>query len=115
RRMMVVRFRVVICVAGGVIVRNGAHPGSYLPRAARIADGWIAWPERLPQALRVYVITAAMSVLESCFHDGIAVFTLPCSTISICASAGPFTIFEPSSAGNVLGTPLPLAWWHATQ
>ena len=80
-----------------------------------MAAGWTASPEWLPQALRVYVMTAAMSVSESCFHGGIAVPGLPFSTSAICASAGPLTTLEPSSAGNVPGTPLPLAWWHAAQ
>jgi hypothetical protein len=68
-----------------------------------------------PQELRVNVMTAASSTLESCLNDCIAVFGLPLRTRSICASPGPVAIFEPASAGNAGGAPLPVGWWHATQ
>src|ERR1700694_2771786 len=89
--------------------------GSIRPygRAALISAGCSTSPVLLPQLLRVYVITAARSGLDSCVHGGIGVPGLPLSTIAICPALGPLTIFEPSSAGNAPGTPLPLAWWQA--
>src|SRR4029079_3652816 len=88
---------------------------SYFFRALTSA-GWIASPVLLLQLLRVKVITEAISTSLSCGPNAaIAVFGRPNSTVLICSSFGPSTVFEPSSGGNAGGVPLPLAWWHTTQ
>ncbi len=84
-------------------------------RAALISAGWMASPVLLPQLLRVCVMTAASSLSDRRAKDAIAVPVLPFNSSAICAALGPVTIFEPSSGGKAGGTPLPVAWWHATQ
>ena len=66
----------------------------------------------LPQLLRVYVMTAAMSVSESDLPHAIIAVGLPSrstpfSTVWICASLGPLTTFEPSEQGTSLRCPIP--------
>ena len=60
------------------------------------------------------VMTAAISVSDSCFQAGIAPLAAPLSTIWICLAGSFKTIWLPSSA--LIGpAPLPLAVWQATQ
>src|SRR5487761_2491981 len=57
-----------------------------------------------------------MSVSDSCLPNAtMAVPGLPLSTRLICAALSPVAILEPSSAGNVGGSPLPVDWWQAAQ
>src|SRR3989442_5126326 len=61
-------------------------------------------PALLPQELRSYVITAAISVSESCLPNAaMAVLGLPLSTMSMCPAFGPVTSFAPSSGGDARG------------
>ena len=65
-------------------------------------------------------MTAAISVSFSCLPNatiavGVPLRTTPFSTVSIWLAFGPLTTLEPSSGGNAGGTPLPVAWWQATQ
>src|SRR5207253_8623099 len=85
----------------------------YLPRCASTSAGCTSWPVLLDQWFLVYVTTAAMSVSDSCFHDGMALRPLSttCSCLVLSAS---FTIGEPSS-GRIGPAPLPLGWWQAWQ
>src|SRR5205814_5763943 len=87
----------------------------YCLRAAATSVGWTTCPVALDQWFFVKVTTAASSVSESCFHDGIAVLVTPCSTTCtwrpLSASS---TTAEPSS-GLIGPPPLPLAWWHCAQ
>ena len=49
-------------------------------RAATTSDGCTSCPVLLPQLFLVKVMTAASSVSDSCFHDGIAPLSGRCST-----------------------------------
>src|SRR5690606_1224077 len=87
-----------------------------LQRAAAGVLGCTGRPgESLLHAWRVQVITDASSTPPSCANEAMAVPCLPLQTTTIRAATSPLTTSEPSSAGNVPGTPWPLAWWQAAQ
>src|SRR5690348_2810015 len=105
--------------------RESCERLAYL-RSALTADGWTTFCSALlPHALRVYVITDAMSTSERCAHDGIlppvgafctTPFVWPFSTTSIWCCSGPSTTLSPTSAGAPSAVlPVPFAWWHAAQ
>src|SRR5258706_470949 len=84
-------------------------------RAATTSAGCTSWPVLFDQLFFVKVITAASSVSESCFHDGIAPLFWPFSTTWIClVLSASSTTGEPSS-GLIGPAPLPFGWWQAAQ
>src|SRR3954463_6943469 len=95
-RVVVVAVCVIVCCF------HWASPESYL-RSFLTSAGDTMSPVLLFHELRSNVTTAASSTSDNCLNDAIAVPGLPLNTILRWPSFGPFTSFEPDSAGNAGG------------
>src|SRR5215831_748584 len=96
-----------------MVLRNLRRWAIHL-RAATTSAGCTSCPVLLLQWFFVNVTTAARSVSDSCFHDGMPLAVPPSTICSCLFLSASLTTGEPSS-GLIGPPPVPSGLWHTAQ